>query len=129
MAKALTKRDMDDLDGIGRVELDPETLDIARFGELIEKLTEMISSQSKRTTADLARSQVQLEILATLQKNVNGRQGVTKLQQDPLDLSPLREVIEEITRIPEAVDYDFNIIHMNGVPVKIEARVVRNRDS
>ena len=95
MAKKLTKRDIAKIQEIGEVKFDPEPQEIAQFSELIDKLNELISMKASETQADLARSQVQLEVLASLQKTMSKRsQGVTKSQQ--IDLTPLQTILAEI---------------------------------
>ena len=95
MAKKLTKRDIAKIKEIGEVKFDPEPQEIAQFSELIDKLNELISMKASETQADLARSQVQLEVLASLQKTMSKRsQGVTKSQQ--IDLTPLQTILAEI---------------------------------
>lgn len=95
MVKHLTDAELAALAKKGTVKFDPVEQNIARFGELIEKMTEMLASNAQRTQADLARSQVQLEILATLQKNMSKRsQGVIRSQE--IDLGPLTELLVQI---------------------------------
>lgn len=95
MAKKLTKSDIAKIKEIGEVKFDPEPQEIAQFSELIDKLNDLISMHAKRTQADLARSQVQLEILGALQKSVTQqKRGVTKSQQ--VDLTPLVTILAEI---------------------------------
>lgn len=109
MAKQLTAAELTELKRIGSVEYDPETHNIARFGELIDKLNELISMKATETQADLARSQVQLEVLATLQRNVRENSRSSTAKPSPVDLSPLRELITELMRSREHVSWEFDI--------------------
>ncbi len=115
MAKKLTKSDIAKIKKIGEVKFDPEPQEIAQFSELIEKLNDLISMHAKRTQADLARSQVQLEVLGALQKSVTQqKRGVTKSQQ--IDLTPLATILAEIQTANaerEAVSYEA-IIHRSA---------------
>lgn len=95
MAEHLTRAELAVMAKKGTVEFDPVEQSIARFGELIDKMTEMLAATAERTQADLARSQVQLEILATLQKNMSKRsQGVIRSHE--VDLGPLQEILLQI---------------------------------
>jgi hypothetical protein len=108
-------------------EFDPEVLSIERFGELIEAMKSMVSSESERIRADIARNQTNLEILATLQAVIRKQgQGPAPV---PVDLNPIRELLEEIRaeRNHEPIDYDFNILRSGpglSPAVKIEARAI-----
>ena len=116
MAKPITDDELAKLRRLGTVEYDPETHNIARFGELIDKLNELISANAQRTQADLARSQVQLEVLASLQATMRQQaQGVTKSQQ--IDLSPLQAILTEIHKASENKEssaYHFEIHRGEG---------------
>lgn len=113
MAKSITKQELAELGDSVTVKHDPEGREVARFGELIDKLSEMIAQGAERTAADHARSQVQLEVLSSLQKMI--RDNRTKsYSQDPIDLSPLRDVLSEINESKEAVTYRFDIQRHEG---------------
>jgi hypothetical protein len=113
MAKILTDAELAELQKKGTVTFDPQDTNIARFGELIDKLNELISQNAARTQADLARSQVQLEVLGAIQKSINQqKRGVT--QSHPVDLSPLREILEELKGQKERTAYRFDIQRGEG---------------
>lgn len=116
MAKHVTGADLDRMAKHGRIDFDPVEQNIARFGELIEKMSQLLEQKSADTQADLARSQVQLEILATLQKNMSKRsQAVTKLQ--PIDITPLENVLSQLLEANarrEATSYKFDIHRGEG---------------
>ena len=108
-------------------EFDPDTLNIERFGELIEAMQRMVGNEAERIRADIARNQTNLEILATLQAVIR-KQGQGP-SPTPIDLSPIRDLLEEIRaeRHHEPVDYDFNILRSGpglSPAVKIEARAI-----
>lgn len=114
MAKNMTTAELAELSKRATIEYDPEEVNVARIGELIDKLTQLIDQQAARTQADLARSQVQLEVLATLQKNLR-KQNVTQLQQ--VDMSPLKDVLREIQQLNaqrERTAYHFEIKRGEG---------------
>lgn len=97
MAKQTTTAELAALAKKGTVKFDPEDTNIARFGELIDKLNELLEANAARTQADLARSQVQLEVLATLQKTMSKRsQNPPKVGQ--IDLAPLQELLGQIIK-------------------------------
>jgi len=107
MHKSVTSAELAEMAKKGTVKLDPTEQNIARFGELIDKLNQLLEQKAADTQADLARSQVQLEILATLQKTMSKRtQGVTKSQQ--IDLSPLTQIIAELQE-SRMVAWEFDI--------------------
>lgn len=116
MAKKFTDEEIAELERLGSVKYDPETHNIARFGELIDKLSELISMNSARVQADLARSQSQLEVLGTIQKMVrNQPKGVTKSHE--IDLAPLQDVLAQILaanaeKAKQA--YQFNVQRVEG---------------
>jgi len=97
MVKKVSAADLAELSKTAEIEYDPEVHEVARFGELIDKLNELIASNAERTQADLARSQAQLEVLATLQKMIR-QQNVTKSHapRETIDLGPLRDMVAEI---------------------------------
>lgn len=107
MAKHLTQAEIAELSRIGKVKYDPEDVNIARFGELIDKLDELIRSQAERTQADLARSQAQLEVLATLQKQVNAKG--TKSPAVTIDMSPLHDLVRELVAQRDRASYEFQV--------------------
>ena len=95
MVKVLTKAELAELAKQGTVKFDPQDTNIARFGELIEKLSALLEQNTARTQADLSRSQVQLEILGAIQKSINQqKRGVIRSQ--PIDLAPLQEILAQI---------------------------------
>lgn len=107
MAKETTTAELARMAKKGTVKFDPEDTNIARFGELIDKLNELISLKAKETAADLARSQVQLEILGALQKSVTQqKRGVTK--SHAIDLGPLQQILEEL-QASRMVAWEFDI--------------------
>lgn len=113
MAKKLTTAELAELAKKGTVKYDPEDLNIARLGELIGKLEELVAATNARNQADLARSQVQLEVLGAIQKSINSqKKGVTQLQ--PIDLSPLREILEEMQKPRERQPWRFEIHRGEG---------------
>lgn len=108
MAKEVTTAELARLAKKGVVKFDPEDTNIARFGELIDKLTQLLEQKASDTQADLKRSQVQLEVLATLQKTMSKRtQNVIGSHQ--VDLSPLREVLEQLKEMSAKCSYQFDI--------------------
>jgi hypothetical protein len=117
MADAITDDELARLKRLGTVEYDPETHNIARFGELIDKLNELISANAARTQADLARSQVQLEVLASLQKTMRDRTSGPVTKSQAVDLGPLRDVLAEIHQANAeraAQAYQFDIQRVEG---------------
>ena len=56
---------------------------IEQFSDLIAQLKNLIAAQEKHTAADLARSQTQLEIMATLQTMIKQQGGMNR--SPPLD--------------------------------------------
>jgi len=113
MAKEVTSADLARMAKKGTVQFDPTEQNIARFGELLDKLNQLLEQKAADTQADLARSQVQLEVLATLQKNMSKRtQGVT--QSQPMDMSPLLEILEELKQQRERCSYQFDIQRGEG---------------
>lgn len=109
MAKRVTDAELAEMKALGDVQYDPESREIARFGELIDKLSAMIAANEQRNRADLARSQVQLEILATLQKTARTKETKSLVTHETIDLEPLKEVLEQISAAREAVPYQFDI--------------------
>ena len=108
MVKEMTTAELARLAKKGTVEFDPEDTNIARFGELLDKLTQLLEQKASDTQADLARSQVQLEVLATLQKTMSKR-AVNTSKTHSLDLSPLREVLEQLKEMSAKCSYQFDI--------------------
>lgn len=93
-----------------RIETDRRPMVIEQLGELIDRLDAIAKSNEERAAADLARSQTQLEVLATLQGLIRRQTGV-KISP-PLDLEPLKSVLTEIQQAVEhkpRVAYDFDI--------------------
>lgn len=113
MAKRLTEEEIAELGEIGSLKYDPETHNIGRFGELIDKLGELISMNASRVQADLARSQSQLEVLGTLQKMIRQQSATPKVSAQPVDLGPLQEVLAQIhmanaEKSKQAFKFDIN---------------------
>lgn len=82
---------------------------IYQFDELVRLLKELISMNIQRVEADNARSQAQLEVLATLQAIIR-KQNVTKSQ--PVNLEPLKTVLSEIQQNTQPAyrgGYEFNV--------------------
>lgn len=117
MVKVLTKAELAELAKQGTVKFDPQDTNIARFGELIEKLSVLLEQNTARTQADLSRSQVQLEILGAIQKSINQqKRGVIRSQ--PIDLTPLKQVILEM-QAEKRTAYSFEIQRgPNGGPMQ-----------
>lgn len=117
MVKKVTDDDLDELRRMGSVNWDPETREIARFGELIGKLEELITVTSKRTAADFERSQVQLEVLATLQKMIRANGTKSQVSHETIDMEPLKAILVEIQEsnaARERTAYQFNIQRGEG---------------
>ena len=111
MAKELTTAELARLSKKGVVKFSKEDTTIAQFGELIEKINEMLEASAARTQADMARSQVQLEVLATLQKTMSKR-IVKPTKSDSLDLGPLQDLLVQIqaeNAQRQAMSYQFDI--------------------
>ena len=114
MAKTITSQELAELGTSVEVKRDPEVREIARLGELIDKLSQMIDQGADRTRADLERSQVQLEVLSSLQKMIRQNGTKSHVSHETIDLSPLREVLTEISSMREAVPYKFDIQRHEG---------------
>ena len=128
--KTITLKELDERRRQGvEYQFDPDILTIERFDDLIKALEAMVSNEAERIRADIARNQTNLEILATLQAVIR-KQGQGPAVQ-PVDLSPIRDLLEEIRadRTREPVDYDFHIVRPGGEgfqpATKIEARAVK----
>jgi len=94
--------------GGAQIKTEDQPSVIAQFDELVASIKDLIAATNERARADLARSQTQLEILATLQSLI--RQNVTKSQ--PTDLTPLKTVLTEIqgnTEPRPLSGYEFNV--------------------
>jgi hypothetical protein len=85
--------DIDALDDDDEIEFDPQLTVIHRFDELLSKFDALLKENDARIRADLARSQTQLEVLATLQTLVReqGRRG-----RSQVDLGPIKTVLTEL---------------------------------
>ena len=97
------------LDGGGKVRVPDRPSVIAQFDELVEKVDGLVKVIAETAKADLARSQTQLEILATLQAQIRS-QNVTK--SHPVDMTPLKTVLTEISEntIPRQLSgYEFEV--------------------
>ena len=121
MVRKITEAELAELSAHGTVKFDPEDMNIARFDELIEKLGALLEQNAARTQADLARSQVQLEILGAIQKSINSqKRGVIRSQA--VDLSPLQTILSEIQAANTAraeMAYEFEIQRgPNGGPMQ-----------
>jgi hypothetical protein len=112
-----------------RVQFAKKPEQIEGFPDLVATLKQMVANEEERVRADLARNQTTLEILGTLQSMIR-KQGSGPAAQ-PVDLSPIRDLLEEIQadRLRAPVDYDFNIIRPGGdgfqPASRIEARAVK----
>lgn len=113
--------------GGARIKTEQQPMVIEQFGELIEAFKNMIAAQELRATADLKRSQTQLEVLAVLQSQIKQQGGVNR--SPPLDLKPLETVLSEIQQANnqrEAHDYEFTFDrNTHGFATKIHAKVIR----
>jgi len=96
--------------GGASIKIDRPATSIAQFDELVEGFKQLIKDSTNRTAAELARSQSQLEVLATLQTLIKTNAGVNR--SPPLDLAPLAEVLASIDKNskpqPRSV-YEFDI--------------------
>ena len=111
----------------GMIKFDQKPIVIEQMGELLEKLSEMILADEKRTQADLARSQVQLEVLDRLQTLVRKNGTKSLVSRETIDLSPLRGILAQIieANAARAIDYDFTILKDGGGGIaKVQARAV-----
>ena len=110
------------------VEFEAEVTTIEQFSELVESLNTMVANESERIRADIARNQTNLEILATLQSMIR-KQGQAPAPQ-PVDLSPIWELLEEIRAEREAREqnrgaYEFEVLRDGrGFAQKITAKPV-----
>lgn len=109
MVKRVSDLDLAQMRELGEINMDPEKREIAQLGDLIDQLKLMVIALAERTKADLARSQVQLEILATLQKSIRASGTKSQVTTETIDLEPLKEVLAEISAVREAVPYTFDI--------------------
>ena len=104
-----------------KTERHPMVID--QFNLLIAKLDEIAKANEARAAADLARSQTQLEVLATLQQLVRRQTGVNR--SPPLDLKPLQTVLTDIQKASEEkprVAYEFDVQrNLNGGIARIVA--------
>ena len=114
MAKSISRQELAELGASFSTKMEPEGREVARFGELIDKLSEMIAQGAERTAADHARCQVQLEVLSSLQKMIREQKGTKSFSQEPIDLSPLRDLLAEVGAQREAVPYRFDIQRHEG---------------
>lgn len=128
--KSITLNELERLKSEGaEVEIESDTVSIEQFGELLSTLRTMADNEAERIRADIARNQTNLEILGTLQSMI--RKAGDGPKAAPVDLSPIRDLIDEIRaeRVREPVDYDFHIVRPGGdgfqPASKIEARAVK----
>lgn len=107
--KTITADELIELVNSGaRITTPTKPMVIEQFNELLDKLNQMIAANEERAQADLARSQTQLEVLATLQALIRQNQGVNR--SPPVDLKPLYTVLSEIQEAQRpAVAYEFDI--------------------
>lgn len=102
------------IEGGDLIESEAEPMTIERFGELLEKMDALVQASQERAEADLARSQSQLEVLATLQALI--RQQNAGPKGSPVDLAPLKTVLTEIqTANAERgrITYEFDVQRSN----------------
>ena len=102
------------IEGGDLIESEAEPMTIERFGELLEKMDALVQASQERAEADLARSQSQLEVLATLQALI--RQQNAGPKGSPVDLAPLQTVLTEIqTANAERgrITYEFDVQRSN----------------
>lgn len=93
----------------GKLRIQDRPSVIAQFDELVEKVDGLVKVIAETARADLARSQTQLEILATLQAQIRS-QNVTK--SHPVDMTPLKTVLTEISdnTLPRQLSgYEFEV--------------------
>jgi hypothetical protein len=109
MVKRVTDAQLAEMKQLGDIKMDPKAREIAQFGDLIEQLRQMVAGNAERTKADLARSQVQLEILGTLQKYIRSNGTKSQVSHETIDLEPLKEILLQIHESHEAVPYQFDI--------------------
>jgi len=110
MVKRVSDAELAEMKDFGEIKYEPKSREVARFGELIDKLEQMIASNAERTRADLARSQVQLEILATIQKSVRTNVAKPQLPQEQINgIEALKDILLQINEAREAVPYQFDI--------------------
>ncbi len=114
MVKRVTDAQLLEMKEMGEVNYDPEQREVAQFGELIEQLRQMVAGNAERVKADLARSQVQLEVLASLQKLVRANGTKSQIAPQAIDFEPLLEVLSKIHEHPEAVPYQFDVVLRDG---------------
>lgn len=93
-----------------RIETERRPMVIDQLGELIDRLDAIAKANEERAAADLARSQTQLEVLATLQALIRRQAGVNR--SPPPDLTPLKTVLTEIqeqTAHKPVQGYEFDV--------------------
>ncbi len=110
------------------VRAEQKNMVIEQFDELIKKLQGLIEAQQARATADLARSQTQLEIMGSLQTMIKQQGG--RNSSAPVDLAPLHTVLSEMQETQalhaEPHDYEFTFDRgAQGYMTKVHAKVVR----
>jgi hypothetical protein len=113
--------EIDELEDGDEVEFDPQVMVISRFDELLSKLDTIIQDSTERARADIARSQTQLEVLATLQALI--RNNVTTKR--PADLEPIQTVLTKLQEQQHAPRpaYEFDVTRDNrGFISKITAK-------
>lgn len=127
--KTISRMQLHELEKDGAlVEIAKRPMVIEQFGELIDAFKNMIAGLEARATADLKRSQTQLEVLAILQSQIKQQTGVNR--SPPLNLKPLETVLSEISEANAMRDgphdYEFTFDRSNqGFATKIHAKVVR----
>ena len=112
----------DDIDDDDYIEFDPQIFVLDRMDELLAKLDSMIENQTQMASADLARSQAQLEVLATLQKLIRNKVTSSK----PVDMAPIQSALTELQTMqaePRRTVYQFDITRDNrGLLASITAK-------
>ena len=105
---------------------------IEQFDDLVEALRAMVEASDARISADLARSQTMLEVLATLQAQVRSQKGVNRSPQ--IDMSPLIPVLEAVAAANRgagrfAITYEFTFGRsQQGFVSKIRAEPVEIKE-
>jgi len=116
MDKTITEMDLKALGKSAKVIMDPEAREVTGFAELVDLLKQVLADSSKRTQADLERSQSQLEVLATLQKMIRANGTKSHVSHETIDLKPLKEVLLQIHASNDRppVVYKFDIKRQEG---------------
>jgi hypothetical protein len=102
------------IEGGDLIETEAQPLTIERFNELLDKLDALVQASHSRAQADLARSQSQLEVLATLQALIRQQNAAPK--GATMDLAPLQTVLTEIQAANAErgrISYEFDVTRNN----------------